>query len=62
MEFIKKKILRKTKIDTVVSPTGNTNQIIPDLSANYLIIINITAEVRDLGVFDSGDKFMVVNI
>lgn len=57
MEFMKKKILQKTKIEKITSSTGDTYVILPDLTVEYGLKFSLTAEIHDEGIFECGENY-----
>jgi len=62
MEFIKKSILQKNKLNVVTTSTGSTCTIIPDTNAVYNFKIVLTSEVKNLGFFNVNMDYDVPQI
>jgi hypothetical protein len=53
MEFLRKRVELKMKLQKHSDISGDTYTIVPDTSVSYGFKISLTAEGKDLGFFDA---------
>jgi len=53
MEFLRKRVELKMKLQKHSNISGDTYTIVPDTSVSYGFKISLTAEGKDLGFFDA---------